>query len=53
MTDEILIERLEEANDRALLRFYYNDDETRSASHWDEWMIDNRIDCCREEEDFR
>lgn len=52
MTDEILIERLEDANDRELLRYYYSD-ETRSASHWDEWMIDNRIDCCREEEDFR
>lgn len=58
MTDEIMIERLEAAHDRALAKLHlgctmydddYEEDEANRASHWDEWMIDNAIDCAREE----
>ena len=54
MQDEYMIGRLAEDHDWAMSRLglgaspYDPDDETE-CSHWDEWMIDNAVDRCREE----
>ena len=54
MQDEYMIDRLAEDHDRAMARLglgaspYDPDDETESG-HWDEWMLDNAGDRCREE----
>lgn len=53
MTDEIMIDRLGAAYDREISRFHfgcspYDDEEEENDKndtyHWDEWMIDHRID---------
>lgn len=48
MTDEIMISRLADAHDDEMQRY---SDETNSSSHWDEWMIDHRIDIYLEEQE--
>lgn len=58
MPDEIMIERLEAAHDRALSKLHlgcsmydddYEENESDTASHLDEWAIDQMIDMAREE----
>ena len=54
MWDEIMIESLEEANDRRLSGLGlgaspYEDEDLNTSTNWDEWHLDNQIDRMRED----